>query len=389
MTNNSKLFKALRVVLLYPAIALLVSCAAIEQPVTESELASRPDFPNIFSEKPQVASLNDLHQLSPEQEQDFMAYFNDPNNQLFDQHRRLANYLASNDFSYEYSTYTASEALTLNRGNCMTLAMVTTALANLTDIQIEYQLIDTSPVYRLNLEGSVANRGVHIRSLVYKPQEDDAYTPSGIQVDFFPSESGSLVGNVSNNEYIAIYYRNIAAQAISDEDYSRAYWFTLESMKYDPVNSDALNMMAVTYKRVGDLTKAEEIYLYGITNADDKLTLLKNYHILLTSQGRSEEARDVNRRLLSMDDTSPIHWFNVALNSYDSNDFNGAIRFYNRALEIAPYLHEAHLGIALSYYQLGNLRRAEYAFAEALSNVSDISTKDLYQSKLNALRNIM
>jgi tetratricopeptide (TPR) repeat protein len=376
-------------------VSCLVSCASVEPVTTTSttdNLAPRPEFPNIFSERPTMETLDGIHQLSPEQEQNFLTYYNDPANQLLGKHQRLANYLSENNFLYEYETYTASEALSLNRGNCMTLAVVTTALASLTDIQVAYQLIETSPVYRLNLEGSVANRGVHIRSLIFEPPvpgSDEAVT--GIQVDFFPSENSSIAGNVSISEYVAIYYRNIAAQALSDEDYSSAYWHTLESMKYDPVNSDALNMMAVTYKRVGELDKAEEIYRYGIDYAEEKLTLMKNYYLLLVSQDRNEEATELNQRLLTMEDPSPIHWFNVAVNSYDSSDYNNAIRYYNRAIEIAPYLHEAYLGIALSYYQLGQYGRAERAFNRALNNVKpeDIGTRDLYQAKLNALRNVM
>ncbi len=269
----------------------------------------------------------------------------------------------------------------------MSLAVVTTALANLANIQIEYELIDSSPIYRLS--GSVANRGVHIRSLIYKPQDHESAAPSGIKIDYFQAESGTFVGNVSNEEYIAMYYRNIAAQKLNEENYSDAYWYTLESMQYDPFSADAFNMMAVSYKRIGEIAKAEEIYLYGIEKSEDKLTLMKNYHILLTSQGRLDEANVVNRRLSNMDDPSPVHWFNVARNSYETDDFNGAFRYYSRAVDIAPYLHEAYLGIALSYYQLGDLNRAERAFNRALDNVIDTSTKTLYQSKLNALRNVM
>jgi Tfp pilus assembly protein PilF len=385
MKTNSFKNKLLKLYLLCPFLALLASCTSIDQPVTTAD--SKPEFPNIFSEKPEMAALGDIHQLSPEQEDDFLGYFNDPANQLIAEHQRLANYLANNNFLYEYETYTASEALAYNRGNCMSLAVVTTALANLIDIQIDYELIDSSPIYRLS--GSVANRGVHIRSLIYKPEADESELRTGIKIDYFPADSGIFIGNVSDDEYIAMYYRNIAAQKLNEENYSDAYWYTLESMKYDPFSADAFNMMAITYKRVGQLAKAEEIYLYGIETAEDKLTLMKNYHILLTSQGRTQETRAINRRLLNMDDPSPIHWFNVARNSYETNDYNSAIRYYSRALDIAPYLHEAYLGIAISYYQLGQFNRAERAFNMALSNVIDASTKDLYQSKLNALRSIM
>ena len=387
MKINLRRNNVLQFLLLYLLIALLASCASVETAITEADIDASPEFPNIFSGRPEMATLSEIHQLSPEQEHNFLSYFNDLANQFIDQHQRLADYLSSNNFLYEYETYTASEALAYNRGNCMSLAVVTTALANLAKLEIDYELIDSSPIYRLS--GSVANRGVHIRSLIYKPQTDDPSSRSGIKIDYFPAESGTFVGNVSDEEYVAMYYRNIAAQKLNEENYSDAYWYTLESMKYAPFNADAFNMMAITYKRVGELAKAEEIYVYGIEKSEDKLTLLKNYHLLLSSQGRTQEARAVNRRLATMDDPSPIHWFNVARNSYESSDYNSAIRYYSRALDIAPYLHEAYLGIAISYYQLGQFNRAERAFNMALTNVIDASTKALYQSKLNALRNVM
>lgn len=389
----------------FPFVCLLIcslsACSSIDQPVSINLLDQPPEFPNIFSEKPHIVSLNEIHQLSPQQEQDFYNYFNDPVNRNVEQHRRLANYLFSSttNFNYESKTYTASQALDLSRGNCMSLAVATSALAKLANIQIEYQLIDSTPVYALS--GSVANKGVHIRSLIYKPDVAEAANKyssnskslinrtSGLIIDYFPAEDGRFIGNVTYDEYIAVYYRNMAAEALSNNDYAGSYWYTLESMKYDPLSSDALNMLAIVYKRAGALEKAEEIYLYGIAQAEDKLTLMKNYHILLSSQNRTVEAEAINRTLTTMHDPSPIHWFNVARHSYDVNDYSDAIIYYRRAIEIAPYLHEAHLGIALSYYQLGQFDRAERALNQALHNVNDVFTQSLYEAKLNALSHFL
>ena len=379
--------------------ALLTACTSVDPVLTTSNLET-PEFPNIFSERPELVSLIDIHRLTPQQEEDFFNYFNDPANQNVEQHLRLANYLfnSTTNFRYENKTYTASEALGLGRGNCMSLAVATTALASLANLQIQYQLIDSTPVYQL--AGSVANKGVHIRSLIFKPKPGNLAetfssnskslldSTKGIIIDYFPAEDGRFIGNVNYDEYIAVYYRNIAAEALANNDYSTSYWYSLESMKYAPLNSDALNMLAVTYKRAGDLVKAEEIYRYGIANAEDKLTLLKNYHILLSSEGRTTEAQVINRMLITMHDPSPIHWFNVARHSYDINDYRNAILFYSRAIEIAPYLHEAHLGMALSYYQLGQYRNAERSLNQAIDNVNDFNTRDLYESKLNALRRL-
>jgi hypothetical protein len=82
MKINSINFKLLQLFLLYSLISLLAACTSIEQTATEANLESRPEFPNIFSARPEMAALNDIHQLSTEQENEFLTYFNDPANQL-------------------------------------------------------------------------------------------------------------------------------------------------------------------------------------------------------------------------------------------------------------------------------------------------------------------
>jgi len=370
-------------------VLLATGCSSLDSTHTQISWDELPELPAVFGDRPALVELADIHHLNPEQESAFMTYFNSAGNQQLEPQLRLANFLFNNtdNFLYESKTYTASDALALSRGNCMSLAVVTTALANLAELDIEYQLIDSSPVYEM--KDNVANKGVHIRSLIYQPDDSDPNTTrSGIKIDYFPGEDGRFIGNVTFEEYIALYYRNIAAQGLSEGNYADTHWYSLESMQYDPLSPDAHNMLAVAYKRVGDLTKAEEIYQYGIHQASNKLTLLKNYHILLSEQGREEEAEAVSQRLATMDDPSPVHWFKVARYSYESDDYNEAILYYNRAIEIAPYLHEAHLGIALSYYQLGQYEKAQVAFQRALLNVNDVLTRERYAGKLEALESL-
>src|SRR5690606_9721405 len=143
---------------------------------------------------------------------------------------------------------------------------------------------------------------------------------------------------------------------------------------------------AVVNRRVGDIDKAEAIYKYGIARADNKLTLLKNYHVLLLGSGRAEEAAEIERQLNSLDDPSPFHWFQLARTSYEERNYADAIRYYSRAIDLAPYLHEAHLGLARAYYEAGRLRAAERALETALENVFRPSTRNLYEAKLMTLR---
>lgn len=60
------------------------------------------------------------------------------------------------------------------------------------------------------------------------------------------------------------------------------------------------NTVAIVHRRASDMEKAEEIYRYGIEQLDDKVSLLRNYRVLLEQQGRSDEVARINKRLAAL-----------------------------------------------------------------------------------------
>src|SRR5690606_10408357 len=108
----------------------------------------------------------------------------------------------------------------------------------------------------------------------------------------------------------------------------------------------------------GQLASAEAIYLYALEHASEKLSLLKNYHVLLVSSGRFADAQIIQSQLDSMDDPSPLNWFQLARSSFEAEEYRDSIRYYRRALALAPYMHEAHLGVARAYHALGETEQA-------------------------------
>ncbi len=371
----------------------LQSCAQLELPPKQPLFklsALTLENTGTFSDRPDILTPEQIHQLSQQQIDRFLTYMRDPRNQHIPQHRRLSSFLENETkaFVYEKNTLIAEQAMALNAGNCLSLAILTTALAKVADLEIAYQLMDDIPVYELN--GAVINKGVHIRTILYDPTwvELEGFrmiSKPGVKIDYFPTKRQRFIANVNENEYWAMYYRNIAAQAIGDEDYNTAYWYAMESLKFAPNNSPAINMLAVINRRAGDLEKAEELYLFGIEHADEKLSLLKNYHVLLTASDRTEDAALIEKQLDSMNDPSPFNWFQLARSAYDDGEYSNAIRYYKKAIELAPYLHEAHLGIAQANYEMGRLHNAEIALKAALDNVYKVSTRNLYQAKLASL----
>ncbi|MGP1666603.1 MAG: tetratricopeptide repeat protein [Rhodanobacter sp.] len=375
-------------------IVLLLLLQACAQYRPEA-LVAAPDFGDAsrLGERPDIPAPDDLHRLSPAQQAAFLAYFNHPSRAEVGAHQRLYQYLENlvGTFQYQAVTRSAGDALASNSGNCLSLAILTTALAQLAGVEIAYQLMDDQPVFEY--QGTVVRKGVHISSLVYNPNWDEvAGTPAalttspGIRIDYFPSLRGRFLANLDRSEYLALYYSNIASDAILQRDYNTANWYLREALQHAPTHSASLNMLAIVNRRTGDAETAENIYRYGIAYADDKLSLLKNYHTLLSADGRTAEAEAVQRQLDTMNDPSPLHWLQLARTSRDSGDWDATIGYYQRVLQLAPYMHEVQLELAQSYYATGRVRRAETALSEAVTLANKVSTRNLYKAKLLALR---
>jgi Tfp pilus assembly protein PilF len=376
--------------------ALIVTLGACATPAVRPLDSVVPVFGDgtLFGARPDILAPDVLHRLSPEQQADFLAYFNDPDLAALPPHRRLYRYLERKveDFTYQGDTLTAAQAMMQGSGNCLSLAMVTTALAQVAGIEIGYQLMEDQPVFEY--QGNTIRKGVHVSTIVYNPEWLAAagntaaqFSMSrGYRIDYFPSLRGRLVANLSYTEYLALYYSNMASDAILASDYNAAYWYLQEALGQDPDHPASLNMLAVVYGRAGDAVTAEEIYRYGIAYAEDKLSLLKNYHLLLVNTGRPLEAAQIQAQLNTMEDPSPYHWLQLARESQAAGDWDDAAKYYGRAIELAPYMDEAYLGLAQAYYGAGRLRNAERALIDATEFAGRVSTRNLYEAKLAALR---
>jgi len=345
---------------------------------------------DLFGEQPEIISVEEIFNLSDEQQKAFLRYFKSPIRQYTLPHERVSSYLQNitMDFGYQGETFTAHEALQSTSGNCLSLAILTTALAKLAAVELEYQLVDSVPVFESH--DNIVYKGQHVRTKLSSSEMQVsevtlAMKRKSVLIDYFPTEGTRFVSNISEDEYVAMYYNNLASEAIAREDYNAAFWLLKKVLELVPGDPGAINAMAVVHRRVGDLAKAEAIYQYGIEHLDDKVSVLRNYRILLEKQGRLDEVAQINRQLTVLDDHSPFDWLHAGHNAYSEGNYQEAVLLYRKAVKIAPYLHEGHAGMAKAYYMIGNRQRAEREFRNALENSQRPSTRSMYEAKLMVL----
>ncbi|MFT5610896.1 MAG: tetratricopeptide (TPR) repeat protein [Polaribacter sp.] len=213
-----------------------------------------------------------------------------------------------------------------------------------------------NPVF--NIEGDLLITSDHLRSVLTGPwiQEDNLPWKSkrGIRIDYFPTTAMKYVDNIAKDEQSSMYFSNIAVESISIRDYDKAFAHAKRALDIYPQNKSALNSMGIIHRRRGDLTKAEEIYRFGANTTGNKTVFLRNLSVLLNSQFRFQEALSLKQEITQQGRENPWQWVASGRKGQGNGDFNVALSHYQRALSIAPDLHQINSHIAITNYAMGH-----------------------------------
>lgn len=353
----------------------------------QSNLLQLPPHPFELVEVPEIP---DLFYLDEQQKSAFTEYFNDPVNQSVKPNKRLFNYLDKilDGFHFQGQTYSASQALTLQAGNCLSLAILTTSLAQLVDLEFSYQRVNSAPVY--HRYHNVMTLSSHVRTHLFEPlPENEAgvivVRRPALIIDYFP-QSGNVSGDkVAYDDFVAMYYQNLAGEALIKEDYPLAYSLLYKGWQLAPENPETLNTLGVLFNKMGRHQDAENVYAYTLKQDKGTVNILSNYYLLLVQQERFDEAKILETSLEKINDDNPYRWFDIADRQYAKSNYSIALKYYKRALQEAPYLHEGHFGIAKVYYSLGMEKQAKESLTRALELTYVPQEQRLYQSKLKVL----
>ncbi|MDR6983264.1 Flp pilus assembly protein TadD [Rheinheimera pacifica] len=336
-------------------------------------------------------TFDDIFQLSASQQAEFLAYFNAPVHQNVAAHRRVYQFLSQHlsGFDYQGKNYTATQAYALKSGNCISLAVLTKALADLAGVEIEFQSIVSAPV--LSFERDLMVSSDHVRTFLYDPaaiaEKDKFYfiKPS-LVIDYLPSAADITGPRITQQTFVAMFYRNLAADALLAEQYEQALALLKTALQYAPDYSAVINLAAVVHRRMNEMQLAEQFYQYGLDVSASKVTLLTNYAVLKQSQGEQDTAQQMLQSLSSFNEYDPYLWYVLGKNAQQQSQYQEAVTYLYKAAEQAPYMHQLQLELALAYYRNNQPGRALQVLSKAAELVTDNNTQQRYHAKLEALK---
>lgn len=340
---------------------------------------------------PEVAAF---YQLNESQQQQFLQFYQQKELQHLPGNKRLELFLNKqlSNFHYEGKNYSASQTMQLMAGNCMSLAVLTTALAKLVNIEVGYRATYGEPM--LNFSGDLFISSDHVRTYLFAPDQPSPDKPAtnlqvvqkaAVAIDYFPDRLDRLGAMFDHKRFAAMMYNNLAVDALLADDQNKAFWLTHAALQQDPTYSASINLLGILYRRVGDSGSAQQWYEFGLKHSINPAAIASNYLLVAQELNDSAAITRLETLLLQSNDDNPYNWFYLAYQAEQQQQQDKAIRYYQKLLEQAPYLHRANLALARLYLQQNNNTAAKAVLREALRYSYEQGQVAMYKAKLEAV----
>ncbi len=294
------------------------------------------------------------------------------------------------DFNLLYNSSAntnASDTFDKRAANCLSLSIMTYALAEAAGLNISFQEI-VIPEYWTRQNGySALNGHVNLKfSRAIRPGRSVIVAPS-IEVDFDPLSPKEKFPTriISKNRVIAMFYNNKAAQALVEKNFARAYTYLTASFKADNLFIPSWNNLGVLYRQTGNAPQAELTYKMALKLNPNDLQLKENLAILYESTGRIVDHQQLMVEVEQKRLANPYYHFNLGQEANERGKHKLAIRHFFNAVSLDDNQHEFYYGIAKSYAAIGDVSSTKRFLRKAERSVSFDDWKQHYRNKLSML----
>ncbi|MGK5064223.1 tetratricopeptide repeat protein [Janthinobacterium sp. LB3P112] len=286
-------------------------------------------------------------------------------------------------------TRTAAQAFDARSGNCLSLVLMTAALAKEMGLAVRYQSVLGENSW--SRSGDMYFVAGHVNLVLGRKlaQNSDSYDADAeLLIDFLPAQdlTGQRTRTVSEATILAMYLNNRAAETMASGELDQAYWYARAAILQDPTFVGAFNTLGIIQLRHGDIEPARRTLAYALERSPSNTVLLSNLAQALDGLGRADEAQLLRRKLLALQPEPPFHFFKLGQRAMDAADYQEAARLFKREIARDPYYHEFHFWLAQAYARMGQLAQAGRQLELAMDNSTTRSDHGLYAAKLQRLR---
>lgn len=280
-------------------------------------------------------------------------------------------------------TRTAAETFEARAGNCMSLVLMSAALARELGLGVSFQLVEVPEIWTLSERLVMLNGHVNL-SLSAAPLGQVSTEMGRYTVDFQPVDEARLsrVQPLAEATVVAMFFNNRAVELMEQGQLDAAFAHLRAALRSDPRHLNSLNTLGVLYRRAGDAERAERSLRLLLAHQPDNRHAVANLAGLWRELGREAQAAALERD----QPPPPFADFSEGLRLVAAGDWGAAVRAFERQLRRTPDFHGLHFQLARAHLQLGQSRQARHhlELAEELAPTSALRSR--YQAKARALR---
>ena len=265
---------------------------------------------------------------------------------------------------------TAAETWRNQRGDCLSLTVLTYSAARAIDMAVQMQEVQAPALFDRRGQLDVVNQ--HINVVFHRAHRDlrDA-EPRDVVVDFEPDFSNRRPGRpLTEDAVVARYYNNVATEHLAHGRRAQAYAHFKAAIHADPGYAASYGNLAVLYRDTGMTAEAEQLLRLAVAmEASD--VAMHTLHQMLNEQGRTAEAQRFAQALKAGRERDPYHWIGLGLRHLEDGDPRRAIGALEHARDLASGFDEIHRYLAVAYARAGEPHKARDELALVASMTGD------------------
>ena len=269
------------------------------------------------------------------------------------------------EFAYVSAQTTPAEQTFQQRsGDCLSLALMTLAVADRLGLDAQLQEVHMTPVWQR--QGGVEFVAGHVNVLLRGVRLENAPLAmllNEVEIDFDPATRRATRGfvpsmPVSRQRGLAMFYNNNGAEAFAAGQTALAYAHYRQAVQLDPTLDSTWFNLGQLYRAQGQDAAAQEVMRHVLSLNPESYNALLALQQLLGTQGRAPEAALYASRVQALRERDPNQLYRRGTAQLAQGDVRGAIRSLERATHLAIGFEEVHVALRDAYSSIGDFERA-------------------------------
>ena len=285
------------------------------------------------------------------------------------------------DMQYDPSAEgTAREVFQRGSANCLSYANLFVALAREAGLDASYQWVEVRPQW--SRVGERVQIALHVNVLVRLRDG----TPYMVDIDPLPARKMAGARGLTDAEAEALYYNNIAMDALGRQELATAWYYLLRALQQSPANAHLWVNLGALYRANGQHREAEQSYLRALDLDGSEYSAMTNLAVLYGLEGRLQEQAYWLDRVEGHRQANPYYHAWQGDEAAAAGDWHAALLHYDRAVALLP--NDGHLLFSrgLIHYQLGDLDAAALDMERAIEVATLQSEIADYRRQLDVVR---